>query len=149
MKFSFAFDRLLEHKRQLEHMARRNWLEAQAKVDESLRKLEQMYLQIDEARNRSSTLQIQGGQHAGALSQINDFIAGQKIRIERHRLEMRELMSEAERLQEILVEAAKEKKTLDRLRERRLEEYKLRRKKMELKAVDELTVTRFRIKSEA
>lgn len=148
MKFTFAFEKLLEHKRQLEQVARRNWLEAQAKVDESMRKLDEMYTQIDDGRKRISDLQIKGGAHLGSLVQISEFILGQKIRIERHRLDLRELLIEAERLQEIVVEAAREKKTLDKLKERRFEEYKRLRKKIELKQMDELVVTRFKIKEE-
>lgn len=144
MKFEFPFEKLLDHKRQLEDMARREWLEARAKVDESMRQLDRMYADIDEARKRAARLQAEGGAHAGALVQINDFISGQLIRIERHRLVLRDLMGEAERLNEILIEAAKEKKTLDKLKDRRREEYKQRRKKLELKAADELVVTRFK-----
>ena len=144
MKFTFSFQKLLDHKRALEDVARRNWLEAKSSVDRADAELKAMYGQIDQARMRVGDLEREGGPRGPALAQIDEFINGQKIRIERHRLRMRELIAEAERLQEILIEAAKERKTLDKLRERRLEEYKVQRKKRELKQVDELVVTRFR-----
>ena len=86
---------------------------------------------------------LSGGKHAPALSHIDQFINGQKIRIEKQRQLVRELMGEAERLQEILIEAAKGRKTLEKLRERRYSEFRTIRKKAELKAIDEIVVTRY------
>ncbi len=143
-KFIFSFERLLSHRHKLEDLARRNWLEAQANVDAATQKLTQMFEDIDQARSRAANLTRVGGAHGPALAQVDEFINGQKIFIERQRGEIRALTAEAERLQEILVEAAKEKKILEKLRERKVEEFKLRRKKQELKEVDELVVTRFR-----
>lgn len=148
MKFKFVFAKLLEHRRKLEDIARKNYLEAQAKVDTSMRMLDGFYEQVEHARKQAGELSQTDGPHAASLGQIDQFINGQKIRIERQRAEVRELMGEAERMQELLIEAAKETKTLDKLRERRHEEYKVKRKKMELKEADELVVTRFRRASE-
>jgi flagellar FliJ protein len=144
MKFTFAFEKLLNHKRTLEDIARRDYMNAKAKVDQAMAEMDGMYKQIDDSRLRAGELSIEGGAHGPALSQIDDFIKGQRVRIEQYRLKVRELMVEVERLQQILLEAAKEKKTLEKLKERRFDEYKLRRKKLELKAMDELTTTRFK-----
>ena len=146
MKFTFAFEKLLDHKRKLEDVARRDYFEARGKVEDGMRKLTELFKQIDDARKRASGLEIKGGTSAPALGQIDEFISGQKLRIERHRADLRVLMAESERLQEVLIEAAKEKKTLDKLKERRLEEYKIRRKKSEMKEADEFVVTRFKRK---
>jgi flagellar FliJ protein len=143
-KFKFAFDKLLDHKRTLEDIARREYFEAQRLVDEAQKVLDEMYLRIDESRVRALDLATNGGEQAPALSQIDEFINLQKIRIERHRLKMRELIAEAEQRHEILIEAAKERKTLEKLRERRMEEYQLQAKLAEEKEVDELVVTRFK-----
>ena len=143
MKFNFVFEKVLGHKRTMEDIARRDWSEAQAIADKSMRELEKMYAQVDSARVRASELETTGGRLGPELSQIDEFINGQKIRIERHREKVRELLGEAERLQAILVEAAKERKTFEKLKERRLEEYRGLKKKLELKEVDELIVTRF------
>jgi flagellar FliJ protein len=144
VKFEFTFEKLLGHKRTLEDVARREWSEAKAKVDAAMKILEEMYQLIDSSRLRAGEISSEGGAQTVALSQIDTFISGQKIRIERHRATLRELLGELERRQELLVEAAKERKTLEKLKERRLEEYKLARKKRELKRMDELVVTRFK-----
>lgn len=144
MKFQFVYQKLLDHRSALEDVARRNWLEAKNKVDQAKAEIDAMYSQIDSARQSAGELEAVGGAHAPRLVQIDEFINGQKIRIERQRLVVRELLAEAERLQEILVEAAKERKILEKLRERRLDEHKLKQRKLELKRTDELVVTRFR-----
>ena len=144
MKFEFSFQKLLDHKASLEDIARRDWLQARSSVEAANRELEAMYGQIDAARVRASSLEITGGTQAASLSQIDHFISGQKILIERHRAHIRELVADEERKQVLVVEAARERKTLEKLKERRLEEYRLRRKKLELKQVDELVVTRFK-----
>jgi len=144
MKFEFAFEKLLAHKRSLEDLARRGYLEAEALVVAAKKELDGFYGHVEDSRLRSARLESRGGPMASALAQIDEFIRGQKIRIERQKLRLRDLMAEAERRQEILIEAAKERKTLEKLRERRLSEFRLRRKKNEMKAVDELVVTRFK-----
>lgn len=144
MKFEFSLESLLEHRRRLEEVAQRDWAEAQAKVDRAVARLNEYYDQVDQARHRSASLETQGGAQAGALISIDEFIAGQRYRIETQRQTIRELKVEAERLQEILIEAAKETKTLEKLKERQFEEFKLKRRKAETKAIDELVVTRFK-----
>lgn len=143
MKFEFSFEKLLDHKKTLEDVAKRNWAEKKALLDAELEKLDQMYQLIDDSRKRAMDLAITGGAQGPMLVGIDEFINGQKIRIERHRSQIRELMAEVERLHELLVEAAKERKTLEKLRERKLEEFRLLRRKKEAKEIDELVVTRF------
>lgn len=144
MKFKFSFETLLTQRHQAEEAARRDWSEAQAKVDAAKQELNEFYDQLDAARDRAGSLEKTGGQQAGALVSISEFIYGQNVRIERLRLSMRELVADAEIKRETMVEAAKEKKTLQKLKEKQIEAFKLKMKKRELKEVDELIVTRFR-----
>lgn len=144
IKFRFPLEKLAWHRKNLENLARREWIAAQREVDDALDELNALYRQVDESRERAAALSRQGGPHAVALAQIDSFIGGQKIRIERLRLKIRELQAEAERRHENLVEAAKERKTLEKLKEKRLEEFRTKMKKHELKVMDELVVTRFK-----
>lgn len=143
-KFAFGFEKLLHHRRQLEDIARRNWLEAQAKVDAANGKMRNLFDEIEQARFRAGTLARGGGAHGPALAQIDEFINGQKVRIEAQRAEIRKLLADAESMHEIVVEAAKERKILEKLRERKHEDFKSRLKKQEIKEIDELVVTRFK-----
>ena len=142
MKFAFAFEKLLEIRARIEDVARGEF----ANADEALRvaktQLEELFSAIDTARMRASSLEREGGCHSTALAQIGDFIKGQAVRIEQQRDRIRQAMAVAERAQAALVEAAKDRKTLEKLRERRLNESKAAAKKLELRQADELTTTR-------
>ncbi|MEK7356032.1 MAG: flagellar export protein FliJ [Bdellovibrionota bacterium] len=144
MRFLFSLESLLDHRRRLEEVAQKEWAEAQGKVDAAVAQLGRYYDQVDEARTRSAAIETQGGAQTGALISIDEFIGGQKYRIEAQRAVIRELKTEAERLQEILIEAAKETKTLEKLKERQLADFNVKRRKAEAKANDELIVTRFK-----
>lgn len=148
MKFEFSFETLLDHRRKLEDAARREWTEAQAKVDKAKKELDELYGQIDSARERVATLEKTGGAQAGSLVSISEFISGQNVRIEKHRYMMRDLITDAEQKRDVMVEAAKETKTLQKLKEKKKAEYKAKQKKRELKEVDELIVTRFKSQEE-
>lgn len=144
MKFRFAFEKLLAHKRTLEDVARREFAEAQALVDEAEKELNRLFGQIDDSRDLALELGTKGGAQGPALVQIDEFIRGQGIRIESQRHRIRELKIVAEEKQELLLAAAKERKVYEKLREKRLEEFKLLQKKLEMKQVDDLVTTRFR-----
>lgn len=147
MKFRYAFEKILQHKRTVEDMARKEYAEAQAKVDAAENELKGLYNVIDQSRSMGGKMQTEGGAHGPALAQIDEFIRGQNIRIERQKQKIRELRGYAEEKQEILLAAAKERKTYEKLREKKLEEFKDYRKKRELKEVDDMVVTRFKPKT--
>lgn len=144
MKFKFAYENLLKHKKRLEEIAAKEFAEAQHQVAEANAELKRMYGLIDDARLRSLELESEGGQKGHVLVQIGEFILGQKKRIEGQSRVVRSLMMEAERRQEALMEAAREYKTLEKLREKRFKEFRDLVKKHELKVVDELVTTRFK-----
>jgi flagellar FliJ protein len=147
-KFKFSFERLLQHKHTLEDVARRDHLLAKKAMDEAKQEIDQMYRDIDESRDWSLKVELQGGSQSMTLAQIDEFINLQKIRIERARLALRSLMTEVENKQEKLIEAAKERKTLEKLRERRVEEHKQKLAEHEMKENDEIVVLRHRMPRE-
>lgn len=144
MKYRFPFEKLLEIRKRTEELARRDHASAAAAVTESEAETGRMYAAIDRARERAAEVERAGGTCAVALGQVDDFIRGQGTRIERKRLQTRELKAVAERLQAELVEAARERKTLEKLRERRLIEHQTEAKKREARRLDELVITRFK-----
>lgn len=142
MKFEFSFEKLLEYRLSLENIAKRDWVDAQRKVDEAERELREMYDQIDHSREQALKLQRQGGKRSASLMQIDEFVELQKILIEKKKRQIRELKSIAEEKQGLLVEAARERKILEKLKEKRFEEFKKKRKKHEIKVIDDLVVMR-------
>ncbi len=144
MKFKFSYQQLLAHRKRLEEVAQRDYLLSQKNVDNAEIELEKMYQQIDDSRKRAGLLQIRGGDQAPSLVLIDSFINNHKLRIEMQRKKIRELKSIAEEKQQALVNAAKEYKILEKLREKRMSEFKELVKKRELKFVDDLVTMRFK-----
>lgn len=143
MAFRFGLNTVLKHRKRLEDVAQREFSEAQGNVDQCLNEIEDMYSRIDEVR-----VEIAGAERVGtveSLTQIQGmqaFIDGQKIRIERLRLKARELLLVAEQKHEALIAAAREKKILVKLKEKRFAEYRSWLQRMEAKELDDLTMVR-------
>lgn len=144
MKFRFPFEKILAHRISVEEIARRDWLLAKAAVEEAEAGLKRMFDEIIQAHTRAGLLVRGGGRPGPDLQQIDSFLGGQRVRVELQRRKIRDLLARLEEQQERLTEAARDRKTMERLKERRLAQFKLKAKKQELKAVDEIVVTRFK-----
>lgn len=143
MAFRFSLDSVLKHRRRLEEVAQRDLAEAQHAVDLCLKKIEDMYRRSDEVREEILELQRRGD--GEALNQIQGretFLRGHKVRIEQERLEARRLMVIAEEKHEILIGAARDRKILDKLKEKRRLQYQEWLKQLEAKQLDDQTMTR-------
>jgi flagellar export protein FliJ len=145
MKFKFSLEKVLTHRRRLEDEARRDWILAQAKTQEAIRRLEALYAELDDARARQIKTR-QGssilGQAAATLQAMDHFVDGQRVRIERQRVQVRELKSEEERFQDLLAQRAQERRALEKLRERRLQEFMVKIERAERLEVEDLSVMR-------
>src|SRR5262245_33759897 len=107
MAFRFNLESVLKHRKRLEELAQREFAEAQAAVDEALRRLEQMYERMDQVREE--ILAAQRGRDknkVGMICEMETFVRGQKVRIEKARDEARQLLAKAEEKQEALIAAA-------------------------------------------
>lgn len=146
MAFQFKLEKILQHRKNLENLARKEYLEALAKLNEEKTKLENYYKSIDSARENAYEIQSKGGTHSSEiLCQIHDFIKGTEILIERQRLKIREKAKIVEDKQEILREASIEYKMIERLKERKKEDYRLNMRKLEEKKLNDMTTTRFKV----
>lgn len=143
MKFKFSYEKLLSHKQTLEEIAQKNLAEAQSRLDDAKAELEGLFKAVDDARARAFETERQGGmsQNSGALA--DEFANGQKIRIAKQREVIRERNMDVEQRQEELILAARERKTLEKLREKKLEEFKTELKRKEQKDVDDMITMRF------
>jgi flagellar FliJ protein len=143
MAFRFNLEAVLKFRKRLEDAAQREFAEAQAAVNEILDRIEKMYQRVDEVRAELSVAEKDGS--PSKLQEVRDmnlFIIGQRRRIEETRLEARRLITVAEDKQENLIAAAREKKIMVKLKERRLNEYRERLKQIEAKEMDDLTMVR-------
>lgn len=124
-------------------MAQREFAEAQQALNEILLKIEGMYRRLDEAREEIAAAERVGGpRQIEEIRALEQFMGGFRRRIDETRLRARELMAATEEKQEALIAAAREKKILIKLRERRLHEYRERLGRIEAKELDDMTMIR-------
>ena len=143
MAFKFNLETVLKHRTRLEEAAQREFAEAQQAVDQILNKIESMYTRLDEVREQIAQIQTKGqGDKISEIREMESFIFGHKIRIDQERLKARELMIVAEEKQEALILAAREKKVLVKLKDKRLVEFKEWLNRMEAKELDDQTSVR-------
>lgn len=143
MKFKFSYEKLLAHKYTLEEIAQKNLAEAQRRLDTAKAELNALFQAVDEVRARAFEMERQGGQSQNSGAIADEFANGQKIRIAKQRDIIRERNMDVEQRQEELILAARERKTLEKLREKKLEEFKTDYKRKEQKEVDDMITMRF------
>jgi flagellar export protein FliJ len=140
MAFKFGLEPVLKHRERLEEIAHMEYTQARAKVDAAMDGLETMCSLITEIR-----AEIASALKSGSLliaHEMEDFLAGHKIRIDRLRQQARELLRQAEDKQDVLIKAARERKVLAILKDRKLAEYRDWLRRIEAKALDDQTMTR-------
>lgn len=143
MGFTFSLNSVLKHRKRIEDVAQREYAEARQAVEACLQAIEAMYRRMDEVRAEIGEAQKLGTREKlQEILEMEGFIHGQKIRIETLRLHARQLLIVAEEKQEALIFAAKEKKVLVTLKEKRLKEYHDWLRELETKNIDEQNMMR-------
>ncbi len=143
MSFKFNLESVLKYRKRLEDIAQKEYAEAQANVDECLNKIEGMYKRLDEVREEVSQAQkSKDGRNIAEILEMEHFMAGHKIRIEAMRQAARVLLQIAEVKQEALITAAREKKMLIKLKEKKKIEYHEWLRTVETKEQDDMTMAR-------
>ncbi len=118
-------------------------MEAQRKLEDCLEGINKMYQAVDVARVGVAEHQKLGnGDALQSIRSTEAFIEGQKIRIQNERQRARGLMTKVEEMHEKLVEAVKEYKKIEKLKDRMSAQYKKEMKKLEAKRMDDLSVIR-------
>jgi flagellar FliJ protein len=145
VKFVFNYQKLLEHYRRLEEIAQRDYTDSLNILENEKSIYQGMWDLHDDAIRQSFELrQLPLGTPVEKLTQIQNFTEGQKIKIMRQREVVINHTTIVEQKQEILLAALKEKKTIEKLKENQLLEFKRNEAKRERKANDELVVMRFK-----
>ena len=142
MKFKFGFETLLKHRKRIEEEKQRDYFQAKQAVDEVLGRINGMYKSLDQTRDEIQKIQMGRDANIEAIKQREEYIDGLKIKIEAERHIARELMMVAEEKLQVLMEAVKEFKSLEKLKERKFQEHRRAVKKKELKSVDEMVTMR-------
>ncbi len=143
MRFKFPLQKVLEHRKVIEDLAQKDFQEAMALLVKENKTLSERQDQMRIAYDNIFQAQhSQSGQTSAQLKQLNDFILGQKVRIERQRAKIQECEIRVEKLREILREKAVDYKIIERLRERKKTEFNEEVAKRDQKEMDEIAILR-------
>ena len=140
-RFKFRLQRVLDHREIIQEKVKNEYLEALKKVNEKEAHLESMTQAILTSREnvfRSSS--------PDSHVQTHEFIQGQQIKIQREKLELRTLRMDLEEKHERYIQAFRDVKILDSLKERKKGEHKREALKDEQKVYDDNTLMRFKRK---
>lgn len=149
MKFKFPLQKVLEHRKIRESLVQKDFQDALGLLNDETSRLEHMLEKVREAHAHAGAFAAQGGVQGPALMQIHEFLKGQDIRIQRQKQKVQELEKLVESKREILRQAAQEYKIMDKMREKKFEDYKLERNAQDQKDMDEQSILRFKAVKES
>jgi len=140
MKFKFPFETLMRERNIRRNEAEKEYRAAQSKVYEQQIILNQYKDSLEESVAQLNIVRQGNGRLSSTLKSLDEYIAGQKLRIKNQVKAVLGLEEIAEQKRMVLVEAAKEVKILDKLKEKRYTEFKVRLRKHEAKILDEVAI---------
>ncbi|MGZ3774879.1 MAG: flagellar export protein FliJ [Pseudobdellovibrionaceae bacterium] len=149
MKFKFSLQKVLEHRKIKEELAQKDFQEALVNFNEAKDRLRVMLETKTSAHEQAGQLAVKGGPQGPALRQIDEFLKGQEVLIQRQKQKIQEMEKLVESKREILRQAAQEYKIMEKMRENKFAEYKAERLLTEQKEMDEQSILRFKAVKES
>lgn len=134
--FNFKFEKILNYKENVENIKKSKYGALKQKLTEEEKKLESFYEYKSNLRKERN--ELAGTFNIGELKIFNNFYEEIKEKIEKQKQVVVEIRNEAEEAKELLIEASKEKKIYDKLKENAHNEYIYDQKKNEEKQVDSI-----------
>ena len=149
MKFKFPLQKVLEHRKLRENLVKKDFQEAQSRLNEQVEILNKMNQDVANAYDQIGKLTKMGGAQGPALEQIHEFLKGQRRRIHTQEQKVQEFEKLVEAKREILRQAAQEYKIMEKMRENKFEDYRQERLAQEQKENDEQSILRFKAVKES
>ena len=146
MKFKFPLKTVMRQRKIIEELAQKEFQNAQAELQAEISKLKFFEEQVTQTHINSYEVQMGAGHVAGALKSNYEFLKGQDVRIERQRAKVQEVEKLVEAKREILRHAVVEYKIIEKLKEKKWEEFKQEYSNEEQKEMDEQSILRFKSK---
>lgn len=142
-KFKFNLAKVLRQRQIVADIAQRSFSEAQAALDTEIAKLNEMNSVKNRSLEERAAMIQNSTDWVNSVSQINNFITGQDLRIKNQNLSLQEAENLVEARREILREKVSEVKILERLEEKQKKAHMSEAAKTEQAELDELSVLRF------
>lgn len=142
MKFKFSLEKVLKHRHIQVDLARKDFLEAEERLSAAEKVRDEM-IAVKEAnlQQRSQLIQVQNSWQ-NQVEQINLFVKGQDLRIDRQNESLNQLRKEVESYREILLKALTEAKMIEKLKEKQKEQFYKTAAEIENKELDEIATLR-------
>lgn len=143
-KFAFRLENVLNHRDIVKEKAKGEWVEAQRKVKECEDFIRDLQSDIMRSRQEIISLSSSGTGQAASMDRIHQFIEGTKIQIQRLNLRLRELKVDEEDKQLALIQANRDLRALETLKEKKKDEFKKTYVQEEQKKSDDAVLMRFK-----
>jgi flagellar protein FliJ len=143
LKFKFNLEKILTHRKNIENLAQKDFGEAQHLLNIEIEKINKMIRDVQDAQAERQQVTSTGGQVSGNLQQVHDFLIGQEIRINRQKETIKRHQSLVEEKRQILLNASKEYKIIEKLKEKRFHSFKQEANYREQVRADDLATMRF------
>lgn len=142
--FKFKLEKVLQHRKTLE--------------TEAKRLLEEMYMHFLNEKNKLTSLEeslyainsvnhktlIESGFQSGYFQTSEEYRKGLEVKIQRQKDQLAEVENIMEKQRLVLLERSKECKVVEKLKEKKMKEYKDLRAKKEQKFLDEISQRHFK-----
>jgi flagellar FliJ protein len=149
MKFKFALEKVLKHKKILEEQAKKDFGLISAKLREQEQYLTNLEIDLKTAYENKYQIQLSGGAVASYLEFFHHYYISQKKLIENQKKIVEGLGKILEEKRLYLVQTAREHKTFVMLREKKKAEFKKELNKREQKHLDEINIMRQELRGRA
>lgn len=144
MKFKFPLEKVMDYRKLTQDLAQRDFQETVNELKLENNKLEKMYEDEHQAQVQAGVFTQKGGAQGPALTQVHDFLRGQKIRIEQQKIKIKEVQKLVETKREILRLAAQDYKIIEKMRENKLLAHQAEQETQDQKNMDEQNILRFK-----
>ena len=145
-RFKFRLETVLKDRKRLEEKRLQEWNLARAILNQMIEAKVEMQDKLKQSVVDATDLVEKPTTSVGNLSVMEQYIAGLKIRIQRktNEIERGEKLTEKKRLEYVL--ASQKAKSIEKLKEHQLEDYKDLNAKLELKKLDDTYIMRAALK---
>ncbi|MBL7556306.1 MAG: flagellar export protein FliJ [Bdellovibrionaceae bacterium] len=147
MKFNFRMQKVLEHRKVQENLAKTDFQVAQSRLNEEVEKLQNMIDQKKKARVKSFELEtgvdVPNSLRNGILEESSRFQKLQDVRIGKQREIIAEWEKEVESKREVLKTKAIEYKILEKVKDKKKQQFIDEANKKEQNENDEISILRF------
>lgn len=146
-KFGFRLESVLKLKTQIEDNAKNNLARSTRELQNQKNRLEELE-EIKEVSMNKLTSEVDSGIPVYQIRNFNSFFGLMKNKITKQKVNVNNAQNDVDINREALVKAMQEKKILEKLKEKKYEEYLVEQNKAEQQLIDELNSYKFKDGSE-